>query len=254
MSENEHKKLTTGYNSIGHLKGSRLGPTDRSIDDAQTKRFTTAFPKDRNYILYVEEKMDGSNCSVIRLNNQIRAVTRTGYDCETSKHEQHRMFHRWVQKHIEKFQHLLPTEGDRCVGEWLALAHGTVYEKLESPYMIFDLFLSNSGAIKYSFNIGFELLCASPHPVRFPTQLRRMLVNEAGLTNVPLVCFQKEPLSIERALKLVNDNAEGVVYRLEIISKKFMYPEPYMIGKVVRQNKEDGKYLKEGKEIWNWKE
>lgn len=67
--------------------------------------------------------------------------------------------------------------------------------------------------------------------------------------------YEKEtPLKIEDALKLIDDNSEGIVYKLEIIKKNWPYSSPYMIGKVVKQDKEDGKYLKEGNEIWNWRD
>ena len=243
-------KLSTGYSSIGHLKGSRVGPADRHIDDAQTKRFTEEGPKDRNCVWFVEEKMDGSNCSVMRINGEIRTLTRTGYDCTKSNYEQHKMFDRWVTANKDKFEKLLPNEQDRCVGEWMALAHGTVYKDLASPYMIFDLFITNHG--KYLFKGEHGKLHAGPDPQRFPVLLRRKLVNDAGLTNVPLVYQQTAPISIHEALSLVDDNAEGVVYKIEIKNKNCDYSSPYMIGKVVKQDKEDGKYLKEGLEIWNW--
>lgn len=247
---NNITKLTTGYNSIGHLKGSRLGEGERCIDDSMTRKFTESFPKDKKCILFVEEKMDGSNCSVIRLKGEIRAVTRTGYDCAQSNYEQHKMFHRWVIKNKEKFEKLLPHEEDRCIGEWMALAHGTIYKDLASPYMIFDLYRTNYS--EFSFYMGTVLFHAGPDPVRFPLLLRKQLVEECGLVNVPLVYQAEKPISIAEALALVNDNSEGVIYRLECINKKYAYSTPYMIGKVVKQNKVDGCFLKEN--IYNWTE
>ena len=248
--EKKFTKLSTGYNSIGHLKGSRLGEAERHIDDAQTKRFTEKGPKDKKCVWFVEEKMDGSNCSVMRINGEIRTLTRTGYSCAQSNYEQHKMFDRWVMSNKEKFEELLPNEQDRCVGEWMALAHGTIYKDLASPYMIFDLFRTNLS--EFSFDMGVVKLTAGPDPVRFPIVLRRKLVADAWLTNVPLVYQGDKPISVSDALSLVDDNAEGVVYRIEKVSKNCDYSSPWMIGKVVKQEKEDGKYLKDGNEIWNW--
>jgi len=51
-----------------------------------------------------------------------------------------------------------------------------------------------------------------------------------------------------------NALAEGVVYRLERFDKKINRYVPYIIAKVVRLDKEDGKYLKEGQSIWMWEQ
>lgn len=242
------------YNSIPHLLGSRLGEGDRHLQGKQGLYMVQSFPEDGRFFLFIEEKMDGSNCTVVRLNGEIRTLGRAGYDCAGSNQEQHRMFNRWVMKNKEKFEELLPNELDRCAGEWMALAHGTIYPNLESPYMIFDLFMTNNG--KYDFDTGVRKLSAGPHPVQFPTSLRRQLVDAAGLVSVPLRKVSTTAVSAEDALKLVDDNAEGVVYRLEKVSKNHIFSKPYLIAKIVKMEKEDGKYLRNGQEnnIWNWKE
>ena len=223
------------YNSIGHLSGSRLGPKDRHIDKKQEEYLTIKFPEHQKCFLYIEEKMDGSNVTVVRLNGELVALGRSGYKCETSNQEQHRMFARYVQNNLAKFDKLLPNEHDRVVGEWMALAHGTIYKSLAAPFMAFDLYLNK---------------------VQQSVTRRQIQVFKAGLENVPSLWASSNSLSIDKALNLCSKNAEGVIYRLEKIQKKNDRAAdyiPWIIAKVVRLEKEDGKYL-EDELIWNYRE
>jgi ATP-dependent RNA circularization protein (DNA/RNA ligase family) len=224
------------YNSIGHLSGSRLGASDSKIDAKTEKCLTVMLPEHMKCFLYIEEKMDGTNVCVVRLHGELRVLSRSGYDCKESPQKQHQMFYRWVMANKEKFNKLLTNNHDRVVGEWLAQAHGTIYNGLSNPFQVFDLY----------------------HEKRqLPVSLRTKLVEQAGLVNVPIVLAGLTAVPIDVALSCVNKNAEGVVYRLEKMKKNATVMEntPWIIAKVVRMEKEDGKYLTDPNlSVWNWRE
>lgn len=233
--EVQKKVLNKSYDSIGHLSKSRLGESDSHIDKKQEFLLTEKLPP-VDCILYIEEKMDGSNCAVIRKNGEIIAIGRSGYRCSDSNFEQHRMFHRYIEKRKQMFESILSHEGDRVVGEWLAMAHGTLYSNIISPYQVFDFFRDEK-------RLNFEE--------------RKKIFDTYGLSMVPLLYKGKEAISIEKALDLAlthNSLAEGVVYRLEIFDKKINTYKPFLIAKVVRMDKEDGKYFSDTNPIWMWNE
>ena len=220
------------YGSIPHLPYSRLGIGDHHIGDGQAL-IATKQTRDKNDLIIVQEKLDGSNCTVAKVNGEIVALGRSGYLAESSLYEQHQLFAKWVNANEERFVKLLK-ENERVSGEWLAQAHGTIYKLQHEPYVVFDLFTLNERATYHNF-------------------LLRVL--PLGFV-VPNLVHIGQPLSIEKALKRVEvsghgalDEVEGVVYRVERNGKVDF------LTKFVKQSKVDGKYLPEnnnGQTIWNW--
>lgn len=218
------------YNKIGHLSKSRLGPGDHFIDITAENLLTKQLANNQQLVI-VQEKLDGSNVSVVRYNGRLYALGRSGYDCSESNQEQHRMFHRWVMSRDCNFSQLLPKEGDRVVGEWLALAHGTKYNLCHDPFVPFDLF---SGEKQLNFLEFFNRVAKN------------------GFIT-PFVLHIGGSCSIQRGIKLLNslsyhgaENPEGLIYRLEESGK------PKLIAKYVKPDKVDAKYITEGQEIWNY--
>lgn len=219
------------YGSIPHLPGSRRGPADKGLTDQQA-RILTEKARDRHDIIIVTEKLDGSNCSVAKINGEIVALGRAGYLAKTSPYEQHHLFADWVEVNKKRFSDLLG-EGERCVGEWMALAHGTRYNLPHEPYVIFDLMRGNRRAT------WAEVLSRTPDFVR------------------PYVIHIGDPISIDKAVELLTpvhhgaiDPIEGAVWRVE------RKGEVDFLGKYVRPEKADGCLLPEknnGISIWNWK-
>jgi putative ATP-dependent DNA ligase len=150
----------------------------------------------------VEEKMDGYNVRVARIEGEIYAFTRGGYICPYTTARIRRAYAKALEK-------LFDTLGDEAVvaGEAVGLENPyTRYYYPEAPewdYFVFDI-----------FKRGLEPL---------PVAERRRLVEEAGLRNVPqLGVFLKEDwrdiLEVTRGLEEVG--REGVVlkdpdYRVE---------------------------------------
>jgi len=222
------------YGSIPHLPYSRLGTGDHHIEEGQAL-IATKQTRDKNDLIIVQEKLDGSNCSVAKVNGQILALGRSGYLAETSPYEQHKIFARWVLSNKERFEKLL-NEEERVCGEWLAQAHGTIYNLSHEPFVVFDLITKNERTTYHNF-------------------LLRVL--PLGFV-VPNLIHIGQSLSIEKALKKIKlsghgavGEVEGVIYRVERNSRVDF------LTKFVKQSKVDGKYLPEnnnGQIIWNWNE
>ena len=220
------------YGHIPHLSGSRMTPADKHCELGQQK-IVTQKARDRHDLIIVQEKLDGSNMSVAKLDNKIIALGRSGYLAETSPYYQHKLFAKWVYKQKKRFNKLL-CEGERISGEWLIQAHGTQYKLIHEPFVVFDILIQHDRLIYHSF-----LLRVLPY----------------GFT-VPKLIHIGQPLPLDIALKKLEpsghgaiEKAEGIIYRCERNDKVDF------LCKYVRPDKVDGIYLpennKNGKEIWN---
>lgn len=217
------------YGSIGHLPNSRLRDgSDFHVNDKQASLVTDK-TRDRYDLVIVQEKLDGSNCSVALLNGQILALGRSGYLAQSSKYEMHQLFADWVRKNEDRFRAVL-NEGERICGEWLAQAHGTIYDlKDREPYAVFDIM---TGSERIPF-------------IEFTRRVGTIFAT-------PTLLHIGQPISVKKALELHQQNnygcdqLEGVVYRMERKGKVDF------LAKYVRHDKVDGQYLK-GDPIWLWR-
>lgn len=231
------------YHSIGHLPGSRLGSGDHSIPEVQAALVIKESRRGDRII--VTEKLDGACCSVANVDGQIRALTRAGWIASSAKYEHLQLFDVYVRHNLEQFGFLAP--GERVVGEWLALAHGTRYDPkhfLFQPFVVFDMFRDNAR-------------------VPFDEFARR--VDEAELERAMVLYDGPDAFPVEAALRLLGgpwdddgtygyhaalDPVEGAVWRVETGGK------PNFLCKYVRGDKVDGKYLPEvtgTTPIWQWR-
>lgn len=221
------------YGSIGHLPNSRIGPGDHHVHAGQAI-ICTERARDKHDRIIVTEKLDGSNCGVAFHDGQILALGRSGYLAQSSKFEQHQLFADWVRKNESRFRDIL-REGERCVGEWLAQAHGTRYRLPHEPF------------------VPFDIISGHQHCPWDDVEYRVFLT---GL-EIPHVLHDGGPFSIDDAMKAVApswsgaiDPVEGAVWRVER-NGTFDF-----MAKYVRPDKIDGLYLPEqsGQEaIWNWR-
>jgi hypothetical protein len=124
------------YGSIPHLPGSRMGHGDHHCHEGQGV-ICTSKSRDKHDRIIVTEKVDGSCCGVLRLSGAIIALGKSGYLASSSPYEQHHIFASWVRDNENLFEFL--TEGERVMGEWLALAHGTRYNLHHLPFCVFDI-------------------------------------------------------------------------------------------------------------------
>lgn len=219
------------YGSIPHLPGSRRGPGDHGMSDRQAAICTTKARDSRDTII-VQEKLDGSCCSVAKINGEILALQRAGYLARTSPFEQHHLFADWVEASRDRFDALLH-EGERCVGEWLAQVHGTRYELPHEPFVVFDIMRGQERAT-------------------WAELTRRCLYFVT-----PWAIHVGGPLSIKDACRLLTvsghgalDPVEGAVWRVERNGKVDF------LAKYVRPEKVDGCLLPERTglpAVWNWR-
>lgn len=231
-TKNEKPLGGKAYGSIPHLPGSRRGPADKGLSEQQARILTTKARDKRDYII-VQEKLDGSNTAVAKIGGEIVALTRAGYRPETSPYPQHHAFAKWVEKNAKRFEYLLK-EGERCVGEWLMEAHGTRYELPHEPFVIFDIMQGS----KRTITAEVRKLCEI-HDFTTPK-----LIHAGAPISIEDVLSQLEP-SGHGAL----DPVEGAVWRVERDG------EVDFLGKYVRPDKVDGKYLPNITglpSIWNW--
>ena len=107
------------YGSICHLPGSRLGPGDHKLNPGQAKILTEK-ARDKHDRIIVQEKLDGSNVAIARVNGVMIPIGRAGYPAITSPYEQHKLFATWLFSNLDRFEFL--EQGQWLSGEWLAQA------------------------------------------------------------------------------------------------------------------------------------
>jgi len=230
------------YGSIGHLPNSRLGEGDHCVTEGQA-RIATEKKRDRHDRIIVQEKLDGSNVGVGRLNNQIIPMSRAGYRAETSPYEQHHLFAKWAHQNYDRFMGVLE-DGERLVGEWLLQAHGTRYLLKGEAFVAFDLMVAAE-------RVPFD----------------RFMERVGDIFTTPHVIESAEPISVEEALGRLGefgfhgalDTVEGAVWRVERYEQvvRGVKEREWVVDfltKFVRPDKQDGKYFPQitgGELVWN---
>jgi hypothetical protein len=245
------------YGSIPHLPGSRKGQGDHDIGEGPA-RICTERPRGRWDLVIIQEKLDGACCAVYKDDGGIVALSRSGRLAHTSPYEQHQLFAAWVREEHRRFDRLLQP-GERAVGEWLAQAHGTMYELPHEPFVIFDIMR------------GMHRACYHEVLVRCAVQW----------FTTPNTLHVGGPLPVKTALELLGEHgghgalavAEGLVYRVEY-RRGVKHPrEVDFLAKWVRPDKVDGLYFPEFRDenhmppesvrllksvyndqpVWNWR-
>jgi len=220
------------YGSIGHLPHSRLGSGDHKVTDGQAK-ICLLKERDKYDTIVIQEKLDGSNCAVAKVEGKILPLTRAGYIASTSKYEQHQLFFKWVLENYKRFDDLL-FEGERIVGEWLAMAHGTRYDLPHEPFVVFDIMRETERLTYFDF-------------------LERVLHYEFITPN--LISYGR-PMEHKHILKRIEKSGHGAIDLVEgYVCRVERNRRVDFLAKWVRQEKQDGKYFKEnfGEDVWNWK-
>lgn len=210
------------YGSIPHLTGSRLGPGDHHCHKGQ-EIIATEKRRDKHDIIIVQEKLDGGNVAIAKLNGEILALTRSGYLASTSPYKTHHVFKQYVGANNLYFKEVLK-EGERLCGEWLFTAVGTKYNLPHCPFVVFDIM------------VGKE---------RKPYSEVRDRCFYFNLP-IPRVLSEGNAFPVESAIDEIKvsghgalEPVEGAVWRVE---RKGIFD--FMV-KYVRPDKVDGKYLEE---------
>ncbi len=212
------------YGSIPHLSNSKLGTGDYFIHEGQEKILTEK-KRDKHDNILVFEKYDGSNVGICRVDNNIYALTRSGYLANTSPYKQHHIFSDWVEKNKLSFIDIL-SSGERIVGEWMLQAHGLKYTiTANEPIVFFDLFRVNNKRI-------------------LQKELNDLLYNKPFLT--PRKLHEGEPVKVEKLISILNQKTrqiesdelpEGLIYRVE------RKDQVDFLAKWVRKDFSTGQYI-----------
>lgn len=227
------------YGSIGHLPGSRVGPGDHHIEPSQA-RLLTELLRGPDAEVFVQEKLDGSCVCAARVGDALLALGRDGTLAARSPNEGRRLWAGWVERHSARLLGVL-RDGERLVGEWLALVHGTRYQLAHEPFVPFDLISGEQRA-------AHDDLQARLAP--------------AGFT-LPGLLHRGAPLAVAEALARLApagrhgaiDPPEGAIWRLERRSAAGVR-RVELIAKYVRHDKRDGAFLPENTglpALWNWR-
>ncbi|MCE9670326.1 RNA ligase family protein [Myxococcus stipitatus] len=226
------------YGSIPHLPGSRTGPADRHLSPALARTLTQRARDARDHVV-VLEKLDGSCVAAARVGDSLLALGREGQLAAHSANEARRLWATWVARHAERFLAVL-RPGERVVGEWLALAHGTRYALPHEPFVAFDLMRDEA---------------------RSPWREVTERLGNAGFV-LPGLVHEGAPLAVEAVMERLGgagfhgalDPVEGAVWRLERRDAQGVRVE--LLAKYVRPDKVDGSLLPENSgrpAHWNWR-
>lgn len=213
---------TKSYGSIPHLSTSKLGPGDYHCHIGQ-ERIATVKTRDKNDVVIVQEKIDGGNVGICKVNGEILAITRSGYLAHTSPYETHYIFEKWVMQNYGAFDGLL-SEGERVCGEWMYHAVGTRYYLPGEPFAAFDIMTGTKR-------------------VPFLTASKRLRDHGIGLVEAIHI---GGAIPVNESLKLLGgghfgaiDPIEGLIYRVErngVVD---------FLCKYVNPNHQTGRYLPE---------
>lgn len=212
------------YGSIPHLPGSRKNnPSDKKVNSGQT-RIATEKCRDKEDLVIVQEKLDGSNVGVLRKDNFLWTLTRSGNWARDSNFDMHKYFDMWVQDNYDRFFQLLD-DGERVIGEWMIQVHGTKYELPHEPFVIFDIVNNYNKLLNYC----------------------DLLDKNDNIFMIPKLLHLGDAISIESVMGMLGkhgfhgaiDPPEGAVWRIERFGKLDF------VCKFVREDKEDGCYLEE---------
>ncbi len=225
------------YGSIGHLKCSRIGHGDHFVHIGQ-QNICTVRPRKGDRII-VTEKLDGACMSVANISGELVALSRAGYRARDTSYEHLRLFDVYVADNYRKFYDIL-SPGERIVGEWLGMAHGTLYDpthRMFSPFIAFDIFRDGKRILADEFDER---------------------VKRSGIISAARIHDGQLPCSVASALQSLGqygnhgamETVEGAVWRVERDGRVDF------LAKFVRHDKIDGKYLpniNNTDPVWYWR-
>lgn len=222
------------YGSIPHLPNSRLGDGDHYISFGQSD-ILTARARDKHDRIIVAEKLDGSCCAVWKSpEGEVVALGRAGFPASSSPYEHVANFAEWVAENRAKFDRL--ERGMRLVGEWCSMAHGTIYERMNVPFIVFDAIV---GQQRVSIDDAYALASQCELPTAH-------ILSDGPPASIQSVISTLGSHGFHGAV----DGPEGAVWRVERRGK-FEFA-----AKFVRHDKIDGKYFPQisGEDaIWFWR-
>jgi hypothetical protein len=225
------------YGSIPHLLGSRID-FDKHISAGQDKILTET-PRDKKDRIIVQEKLDGSCCSIARLDNgNISALTRAGYLAGYSPFDMHKCFAFWVRREEKRFKYIL-SRGQRIIGEWMYKPHGTIYHMPHIPFVAFDIM---EGTRRLPYDQFKQLI----HIYDDYIPIANLLHDQYGIALS--IASAREKLIASKDIHGAQGLQEGAVWRAE------RNGEVSFLAKYVSPDKVDGCFLNDDSVCNTWEE
>ena len=234
-----HTKKPLGgksYEAIPHLPGSLVRLGDVVALDGMV-RIATVQPRDHHDRVICSEKLDGTCVAVAKIHGDVVPLNRSGQVASLSPWVLHRMFAKWVEQNERRFWTMLG-EGERVVGEWLAQAHGTIYDLTHEPFVCLDVIVEDR-----RHKSGSKLN-------RIPYDEMTARASAQGFT-IPHKIHDGGPVSVAAVIEYLDnhdrnpyphgaiDGCEGAVWRVERRGR------PDFLLKYVRPCKHPNRYLPE---------
>jgi hypothetical protein len=216
------------YPSINHLPDSLLTKGDRTVSLEQST-ICQYKARDIQDVIIVTEKLDGTNVRVVKTGSQIQTILRSGNPAQSSKHITHQLFNDWVWKNYDRFEFL--KDNQSIVGEWLAYAHGTLYNLPHEPFVVFDLMEGNK---RITYKELINVVCG-----KFITA--RLLHFGQPVTTDWIM----DRIDLDKSFHGAQDPIEGAVWRVE------RKGEVDFLAKYVRPDYIPGKYLDDNCWLWS---
>jgi len=220
------------YGSIPHIPSSRVGIGDHTCTEGE-KRIALEKPRDKFDHIILQEKLDGSNVGVARIDGELFALSRAGYLASSSPYKQHQVFSQWVEDNKQRFLAVLKDE-ERLVGEWLLQAHGTRYNLLHEPFVAFDLMQKDKRLPFNDFLLRLNKSFVFPYTIQAPP-------------GTPIE-FEKTGYFGIKGFHGAIDPIEGFVWRVERDEVRRKGERERIVSyliKYVKPDKVDGCYLPE---------
>jgi len=135
-----------------------LNPKKRYLGDSDVKKLLSGK-------VYVEEKLDGSQCGIAFKGGKPIVYTRNSHLSEYDKRVAFKGLWDWVWSNLDKVESI--PKGCRLCGEWLYVQHHVVYDKLPDYFMAFDILDERTGKLlPYKSKVAiFEALGISYAPL-----------------------------------------------------------------------------------------
>lgn len=237
------------YHSIGHIQLSQLGDKDHHIESKQEKIALTDFGtmgQSLKLKVACTLKKDGTNVAIAKINHQLVPLRRSGERAELSPYLQHHLFATWMfQPEIYNWFHTFLHEGEWVSGEWLAQAHGIIYQLKAQPFYLFDLFQNGEKVLYeqlierfYAFEYPPCCLATILHYDFSPYSLKKALRD--------LALFSKQE-SNSYPLKREQETEEGLIWRVESHTEN----KVLWLCKYVNPKHQTGQYMIKNAPIWN---
>lgn len=222
------------FGSIGHLPGSKTGPSDSTINEGEAEYFTKRLARKSDKII-VSEKMDGSCVGVYRKDyTTLVPLIRAGYKAEESHRDFLTDFADFCHVEMEDDLHKILDVGEWLVGEWCQQPHGTKYEFHkknligERDYFYpFAIFKGDRYSTAYEYEYAY---------VKDRVEGKLPMALEIAADGEPVTINEAHIVLLTQATPYRLDPAEGAVWRWERDGKVMKR------AKWVRSTYEAGKY------------